>query len=105
MSALTDYAKGKDCMIRVPGYCTFKVEETVACHVPLMGYHGTGLKMPDLFIAFGCGTCHAIVDRSQHIDLDDAWVRGLHLEGMIRTQAYILKHNPMLLANYAKRAA
>lgn len=101
MSALTKYAKGKPCLIRVPGYCTFVDEETVPCHVPLAGYHGTGLKMPDLFIAFGCRACHAIVDRREHTDLDRDYVRTLQLEGMIRTQHYILKHAPHLLVRLA----
>lgn len=105
MSALTDYAKGKDCMIRIPMECTFMPEQTVPCHVPLMGFHGTGLKMDDWFFAFGCYRCHGICDGQIKTNLDKAFIRVCHLEGMIRTHAYILQHNPMLLANYAKRAA
>lgn len=98
MSALTEYAAGKPCMIRIPGFCCFDPLTVVACHVPLMGYHGTGMKMHDFFCAFGCNVCHDIVDRRAHLDLPRDYVRQLHLEGMIRTQAYILEHAPNLLA-------
>lgn len=104
MSALTDYAKGKPCLIRAPGICTFQDEQTVACHVPLMDYHGTGFKMADWFIAFGCFNCHACVDRARYTHLDEALVRTWHLEGMVRTQAYILKKAPHLIVNLARAA-
>ena len=105
MSALTDYARGKPCLIRLPMQCTFLDEQTVACHVPLMGYHGTGFKMDDWFFAFGCHQCHGICDGRIKCDLDREFVRICLLEAMIRTHAYILEHNPMLLANFAKKAA
>ena len=41
-------------------------EQTVACHVPRMDYHGTGFKMADWFIAFGCFNCHDLVDRRRY---------------------------------------
>lgn len=104
MSALTDYAKGKPCLIRAPGICTFQDEQTVACHVPLMDYHGTAFKMADWFIAFGCFNCHACVDRVRYMHLDKELVRTWHLEGMIRTQAYIIKHAPHLVINIARAA-
>lgn len=105
MSALTDYAKGKECLIRIPEVCSFNDEQTVPCHVPLMDYHGTGMKMEDWFYAFGCHNCHDACDRRRYMHLDRGFVRICLLEGMIRTHAYILEHNPMLLANFAKRAA
>jgi hypothetical protein len=105
MSALTDYAKGKPCLIRLPGICTFLDEQTVPCHVPLMGYHGTGIKMDDWFYAFGCFNCHDACDRRRYKELEPTYVRICLLEGMIRTHAYILEHKPMLLANFAKQAA
>ncbi len=104
MSALTDYAKGKPCLIRAPGICSFQDEQTVACHVPLVGYHGTGLKMADWFIAFGCFNCHDLVDRRRYRHIEEAVARTLHLEGMIRTQAYILKNAPHLVIKLAKAA-
>jgi hypothetical protein len=104
MSALTDYAKNKPCLIRAPNICTFQDEQTVACHVPLMDYHGTGLKMADFFIAFGCFNCHDLVDRRRYKHIDETLVRIWHVEGMIRTQAYILKHAPHLVVNLARAA-
>lgn len=101
MSALTDFAKGKPCLIRIPGFCTFREEQTVPCHVPLMDYHGTAFKMPDLFVAFGCFECHEIVDGRKKIDvLSNDRIRLYHLEGMIRTQHYLMRHAPHLLARF-----
>lgn len=105
MSALTDYANGKPCLIRVPGVCSFQDEQTVACHLPLADYHGTGLKAADMFFAFGCFNCHDAVDRRRYRHLDRDFVRMLHFEGMLRTQAYIAEKAPHLLVNYLKRAA
>ena len=104
MSALTDYAKGKPCLIRAPEICTFIDEQTVACHVPLADYHGTGFKMADWFIAFGCFNCHDLVDRRRYRHIEEAVARTWHIEGMIRTQAYILKRAPHLVVNMAKAA-
>lgn len=104
MSALTDYANNKPCLIRAPNICSFQDEQTVACHVPLTGYFGTGFKMADWFIAFGCFNCHDCVDRRRYGHLEEAVVRTWHLEGMIRTHAYILKHAPHLVINMAKAA-
>jgi hypothetical protein len=101
MSALTDFANGKPCMIRIDAVCSHDPEQTVACHVTLPGYHGTGKKMPDLFIAFGCFNCHDAVDRRRFTHLDREFVRQCLLEGMIRTQAYILEKAPHLLAKVA----
>lgn len=105
MSALTDYANGKPCFIRLPGICSFQDEQTVACHFPLAGYHGTGEKMLDWFIAFGCFNCHDAVDRRRYTHLDRDWVRQMHADAMVRTQVYIIEHAPHLVVNYIKRAA
>lgn len=103
MSALTAFAKGKPCLIRIDGFCTFRDEETVPCHVPLMDHHGTALKMPDLFVAFGCMACHDIVDGRDKKGLDRVGrekARLYLLEGMIRTQHYLMRHAPHLLTRF-----
>jgi hypothetical protein len=105
MSALTDYAEGKDCQIRIPGVCSFQNDQTVACHVPLAGYHGTGLKTDDWFAAWGCFNCHDAVDRRRYKHLEREWVRNMHLEAMLRTQAAIIETAPHLVINFLKRAA
>lgn len=96
MSELTEYAKGKPCLIRVPLICCFDDATTVACHVPLADFHGVALKMLDWFIAFGCATCHAVVDGKDN-RVAKAVARQFHLDGMIRTQAYILEYAPHLV--------
>lgn len=105
MSALTDYAKGKPCLIRIPAICSGRDDQTVACHVKLTGYHGTALKMLDWFIAFGCMPCHDAVDRRRfRSQLSQERARIYHLEGMIRTQEYIMDFAPHLVADMVRTA-
>lgn len=91
------YARGQDCLIRIPGVCSGNNEQTVPCHINLMGYRGMAIKMPSLFIAFGCLNCHDAIDRRRYLKLDRDYVRICALEGMIRTQAYILENAPELI--------
>ncbi len=88
---LRKLAKGRDCLIRVPGYCCGDRETVVGCHVRLPGISGMGTKADDLFIAWGCHTCHAIVDGQQRSPFTAHERDLMLLEGMVRTQAVLLK--------------
>jgi hypothetical protein len=93
MTNLTKQAKGKQCFIRVNGYCNFNPETTVACHARLIGISGMGMKAPDLFIAFGCSACHDVVDGRDHRANKEFTVeqrRLMLLEGVLRTQAWFI---------------
>ena len=73
-------AAGQQCTLRVSsflvgGRCS-GTDTTVACHMPVDG-KGTGTKVSDLFVAFGCSNCHDLVD-------------GRNANG----QAYIIKNYP-----------
>lgn len=92
MTDLTKLAEGMPCQIRVPTVCNGNPETTVPCHVRLIGISGAGLKSPDLFIAFGCSSCHAVVDGQQKSDYDYDARRLMLLEGMCRTQQWFIDH-------------
>lgn len=59
---LRDLARGRDCLIRVPGECLRSPETVVLCHYRMSGLSGMGFKSPDWCAAYGCSKCHDIVD-------------------------------------------
>lgn len=90
MTAARKEARGRDCMIRVPGYCERGVETVVLCHYRLSGTAGIGIKPDDAQAAFGCGTCHSIVDGRRMIpEYNTFQLRLMHAEGCFRTQAIL----------------
>jgi hypothetical protein len=95
---LRAYAKGKPCMIRVPGWCNNEPETTVLCHYRLAGYSGIGLKNDDIMAAFGCSSCHDMVDGRQ-VGLSRSQRQLFLCEGVMRTQAYLLERGIILIAD------
>lgn len=83
--SLRDAARGRPCMIRMPGVCNGNPETTVLCHLRMAGITGMSLKANDLLGAWGCSDCHRYVD-THGID-----GRTALLEGMARTQAVLIK--------------
>ena len=84
-------AKGRGCMVRIPGVCNHNSETTVLAHYRLPGVSGMGMKAPDILGAWACSSCHDAVDRRNHTDLERDYVRLMHLEGMARTLAQLEK--------------
>jgi hypothetical protein len=74
-------------MVRLPGICSSDRSETVLAHVRLAGLSGTGLKCPDLLGAWACYRCHDVTEKRK---ADDS-VQRAFLEGVIRTQAALIK--------------
>ena len=91
MTDLRKLARGRECAVRIPGVCNGDPETTVLAHFRLAGISGMGMKSPDLIAAFACSACHDAIDRRAHTDLDRDYVRLAHLEGVVRTQAELLK--------------
>jgi hypothetical protein len=82
-------ARGRGCMIRLPGICNHNSETTVLAHVRLAGVSGMGIKADDLLGAWACSACHDAIDRRSHTDLDRDAVRLAHLEGWcVRSPSY-----------------
>ena len=87
---LRKLAKGKPCMVRLPGICNADPATTVLAHFRLSGISGMSLKSPDVIGAWACSACHDAVDRRAHMGLERDYVRLAHLEGVIRTQAELV---------------
>ena len=82
---LRKLAKGKPCMVRLPG-CDGGGETTVLAHYRLAGYSGTAKKPPDIMGAWACHWCHEVVDKRrfvQYMTVEE--VRLAHAEGVMRT--------------------
>lgn len=86
---LRDFARGKDCQIRIPGVCNFNPETTVLCHIRMAGITGVGMKASDLLGAHGCSACHDEVDRRTRTHPDEM-VHLWFLEGIIRTIDFVV---------------
>lgn len=60
MTAIRASAKGEDCTIRLPlGICNYDITTTVLCHE---NGAGAGMKSPDECGAYGCYSCHMVLD-------------------------------------------
>lgn len=90
MSKLTKAARGRECQVRLVGICNGNPETTVLAHYRLAGTCGMGIKPHDLLGAWACSSCHDEIDRrTRSIDADSAALA--HLEGVIRTQAILIR--------------
>ena len=88
---LRNEARGRGCMVRLPGVCNHNSETVVLAHVRLIGVSGMGMKADDLLGAWACSACHDLIDRRARTDMDLKEVRLAHLEGMVRTIAQLRK--------------
>lgn len=87
---LRKYAERKPCAIRIPNVCNGRDDTTVLAHFRMSGISGMSLKSPDLLGAWACSDCHDAVDRRRFTELDRDYVRLLHLEGVMRTQSFLI---------------
>jgi hypothetical protein len=79
-------AKGRGCMVRLPGICNFNSETVVLAHIRLAGVSGMGMKSPDLIGAWACSACHDEIDgRTNRSGLTRDELRLAHYDGMVRT--------------------
>lgn len=53
-------ARGRDCTLRLVGYCNYNNETTVACHIGKN--RGMGHKCGDNMIVYACSGCHDVLD-------------------------------------------
>jgi len=87
---LRNNARGRDCMVMLPGICNHRSETVVLAHVRLSGVTGVGQKAPDLLGAWCCSACHDEVDRrTSMLDRDKALL--WFYEGVLRTQNELIK--------------
>ena len=92
MTAARKAARGKPCLVRLPG-CDGGGETTVLAHYSLIGISGGGLKSPDAMGAWCCMSCHAIADGRAPLPegYTRAEVRLALAEGVFRTQQQGMK--------------
>jgi hypothetical protein len=57
---LRDSARGQSCTLRIAPCASD--ETVVLCHLPVKGFGGVGMKVPDNLAVFGCDNCHAVLD-------------------------------------------
>ena len=70
---LLDMARGRDCLLRIPGVCNYNPETTVACHSNQQQHgKGMGIKAHDWATAWGCSSCHAWLDQGMADKADKA---------------------------------
>jgi putative nuclease YbcO-like protein len=78
---LRDYAKGHECVVRLPNVCNRDQETVVLAHLK-HGHYGS-VKPSDLIAVHACSACHDAIDgRNQHTgysreEIDLAAYRGL----------------------------
>lgn len=90
MTDLRKLAKGKPCLVRMPG-CDGGGETTVLAHYRLAGYSGVALKPPDIMGAWCCAPCHDLIDgRAMLANLTKTEIRLAHAEGCLRTAAEVV---------------
>lgn len=86
MSRITDEARDKDCLIRIPSICIFDPATVVLCHVRMANVTGGAQKAPDTCGAWGCVACHDVIDGRVKTNLfTDEELKLMHLQGVIRT--------------------
>ena len=87
MANLRKLARGRDCQIRIPGICNGNPDTVVLCHIPGGGMGG---KQPDMLGAWGCSSCHNVVDGRSNTTYPRELLMLWLLEGMVRTQQILL---------------
>jgi hypothetical protein len=61
---LLDLARGRWCLLRIPGICAGGGDTTVACHSNFSIHGKSGArKADDHWSAWGCGACHTWLDQ------------------------------------------
>ena len=84
---LRKLARGKPCMVRLPGICNFDASTTVLAHVRRGGVAGMGQKPPDLCGVWACSACHDVIDG--RVKAPDGDCEAEVLAGMCRTLAQV----------------
>ncbi len=91
MSKLRKAARGRPCMVRVPGYCNGNPETVVLAHYRMAGQNGTGIKPADVLGAWACSSCHDIADFRTRVPASKDTIRLWRAEGVMRTLAQLEK--------------
>ena len=91
MSKLRKEARGRQCMVNVPGICTGGGEDTVLAHYRHPRLCGMGQKPDDRFGAWACHACHDAIDGRNTQGRERDWLRQCHAQGVMFTQDRLIK--------------
>lgn len=88
---IRESARGEECLVRIPGVCSFDPAKTIASHYRgSAGGKGMTHKASDLAIAYACTDCDAVYDGQRQRpagmtknEVDLAWCLG-HLRTLIK---------------------
>ena len=95
MSKLRKSARGRECQIRIPGYCNRDDSTVVLAH---KNGGGMGMKTPDLIASFACSDCHDLVDgRKRAHNYSSSAIREMFYDGIFRTQMIWIKEGMVIL--------
>jgi hypothetical protein len=93
MSAITDSARGRECLLRLPGVCCGDAAKTVWAHSN-SSRHGKGgaLKAHDVFGCYACYDCHMVFDGqyARPAGLTKAMVERLFAVAMVKSQSILI---------------
>lgn len=76
-------ARGRECMVRIPGVCNGNSETVVLAH---LNGGGTGFKTDDTEGAWCCSACHDVIDGRAKSEWEPTTVELWHYHGARRTR-------------------
>src|SRR4051812_49420808 len=92
MSKITESARNEMCQIRLACICNYDRATTVWCHAAgSAAGKGIGMKAHDLLGAYGCSSCHDVVDRRVPTDLPRPVVETAFWQGHARSVLLLLE--------------
>lgn len=89
MSKLRKSARGRECTLQIHPYCSMNVESVVLCHIGSEA-KGMGIKSPDWWSAYGCSSCHDVIDGRMKTDLPETEILKCIMRGIFRTHQIML---------------
>lgn len=85
-ATLLEMARGRPCLVMVPGLCSHRVDTVVAAHSNSQEHgKGMGRKADDCYTAFACVACHSWLDQGK-------------AAGEVRESAFMAAHARQVLA-------
>lgn len=82
---LRQFARGKDCQVRIYGHCNYDPATTIWAHFRVGGVAGMGQKPPDMCGSLCCSACHDVIDGRTQSNLSRIQIESHMLHGMVRS--------------------
>ena len=90
---IRESARGEECTIRIPGVCNRNPETVVFCHDD---GGGVGGKASDVFGAYGCSSCHDVVDGRVQLTVPTKLIKEKYFNEAIKRTQQILINKGLL---------